>query len=88
MCQWEFFMLILFMKGNMVNTLLQKMIVFTNIFLIDTFSNIEKNRLDYIKMNQNDLWTELYQGINEIVLRGDVQGSIIRKIILPFFFKW
>jgi hypothetical protein len=48
-------MLILFMKGNMVNTLLQKMIVFTNIFLIDTFSNIEKNKLDYIKMNQNDL---------------------------------
>jgi hypothetical protein len=81
-------MLILFMKGNMVNTLLQKMIVFTNIFLIDTFSNIEKNKLDYIKMNQNDLWTELYQGINEIVLRGDVQGSITRKIILPFFFKW
>jgi len=81
-------MLILFMKGNMVNTLLQKMIVFTNIFLIDTFSNIKKNKLDYIKMNQNDLWTELYQGINEIVLRGDVQGSITRKIILPFFFKW
>jgi hypothetical protein len=88
MCQWEFFMLILFMKGNVVNRLLQKMIVFTNIFLIDTFSNIEKNKIDYIKMNQNDLWTELYQGINEIVLRGDVQGSINRKIILPFFFKW
>ena len=33
-------------------------------------------------MNQNDLRTELYQGINEVVLRGDIQGSKIGKIIL------
>jgi len=52
-------------------------------FLVDAFTNVEEDRLDYIRINQNDLWTELYQGINEAVLRGDIQGSKIGKIILP-----
>jgi len=52
-------------------------------FLVDAFANIEEDRLDYIRANQNDLRTELYQGINEAVLRGDVQGSTTGKIIVP-----
>lgn len=52
-------------------------------FLVDAFTNVEEDRLDYIRMNQNDLRTELYQGINEAVLRGDIQGSKTGKIILP-----
>ena len=34
-------------------------------------------------MNQNDLWFDLYHNINEVVLKGDIQGSLIGKIILP-----
>jgi hypothetical protein len=52
-------------------------------FLVDAFTNVEEDRLDYIRINQNDLRTELYQGINEAVLRGDIQGSKTGKIILP-----
>jgi hypothetical protein len=52
-------------------------------FLVDAFTNVEEDRLDYIRMNQNDLRTELYQCINEAVLRGDIQGSKTGKIILP-----
>jgi hypothetical protein len=52
-------------------------------FLVDAFANVEEDRLDYIRANQNDLRTELYQGINEAVLRGDVQWSTTGKIIVP-----
>ncbi|XP_061968321.1 uncharacterized protein LOC133691732 [Populus nigra] len=51
--------------------------------LVDAFTNVEEDRLDYIRMNQNNLQTEHYQGINEAVLRGDIQGSKTGKIILP-----
>uniref|UniRef100_A0A6N2MNQ0 ATP-dependent DNA helicase n=1 Tax=Salix viminalis TaxID=40686 RepID=A0A6N2MNQ0_SALVM len=55
-------------------------------FLVDAFANIEEDRLDYIRMNQNDLRSDLYQNISEAVLRGDVEGSSIGKIILPSSF--
>uniref|UniRef100_A0A6N2NLV3 Helitron helicase-like domain-containing protein n=1 Tax=Salix viminalis TaxID=40686 RepID=A0A6N2NLV3_SALVM len=50
---------------------------------VDAFANIEEDRLDYIRMNQNDLWYNLYHNISEVVLKGDVQGSSPGKIILP-----
>uniref|UniRef100_A0A6N2LWX4 Helitron helicase-like domain-containing protein n=1 Tax=Salix viminalis TaxID=40686 RepID=A0A6N2LWX4_SALVM len=52
-------------------------------FLVDAFANNEEDRLDYIRMNQNDLWPDLYHNISEVVLKGDVQGSSTGKIILP-----
>uniref|UniRef100_A0A6N2NIG4 Helitron helicase-like domain-containing protein n=1 Tax=Salix viminalis TaxID=40686 RepID=A0A6N2NIG4_SALVM len=55
-------------------------------FLVDAFANIEEDRLDYIRMNQNDLRSDLYQNISEAVLKGDVEGSSIGKIILPSSF--
>uniref|UniRef100_A0A6N2NFB7 ATP-dependent DNA helicase n=1 Tax=Salix viminalis TaxID=40686 RepID=A0A6N2NFB7_SALVM len=55
-------------------------------FLVDAFANIEEDRLDYIRMNQNDLRSDLYQNISEAVLKGDVEGSSTGKIILPSSF--
>uniref|UniRef100_A0A6N2M3C9 Helitron helicase-like domain-containing protein n=1 Tax=Salix viminalis TaxID=40686 RepID=A0A6N2M3C9_SALVM len=52
-------------------------------FLVDAFANIEEDRLDYIRMNQNNLRSDLYHNITEAVLKGDVQGSSAGKIILP-----
>uniref|UniRef100_A0A6N2LTF1 ATP-dependent DNA helicase n=1 Tax=Salix viminalis TaxID=40686 RepID=A0A6N2LTF1_SALVM len=52
-------------------------------FLVDAFANIGEDRLDYIRMNQNDLRYDLYHNITEAVLKGDVQGSSTGKIILP-----
>ena len=52
-------------------------------FLVDAFATIEEDRLDYIRMNQDDLRSELYHNISEAVLKGDAQGSSTGKIILP-----
>ena len=45
--------------------------------------NVEQERLDFIHSNQQNLRTESYQGIQEVVLRGDLNGSNTGKIILP-----
>jgi hypothetical protein len=57
-------------------------------FLVDAFANVEEDRLDYIRANQNDLRTELYQGINEAVLRGGCSMVDNRKNYCPLFFNW
>ena len=43
---------------------------------------VEQERLDFIRLNQENVRTESYKGIQETILRGDVNDSITRKIIL------
>ncbi|KAG5240508.1 DNA helicase [Salix suchowensis] len=50
-------------------------------FLVDAFANVEEDRLDYIRANQSDLRSEIYKGIHEAILRGDVEGNAAGKII-------
>ena len=57
-------------------------------FLVDAFVNVEEDRFDYIRVNQNDLRTKVYKGIYKVVLKRDVEGSITRKVIVPFSWKW
>ena len=52
-------------------------------FLVDAFMNVEQERLDFIRSNQENLRTESYKGIQEAILRGDINGSSAGKIILP-----
>ncbi|XP_034903514.2 uncharacterized protein [Populus alba] len=52
-------------------------------FLVDAFVNVEEDRLDYIRANQKDLRSEIYKGIHEVVLNGDVEGFSTGKIIVP-----
>ncbi|KAJ6957546.1 hypothetical protein NC653_039492 [Populus alba x Populus x berolinensis] len=52
-------------------------------FLVDAFVNVEEDRLDYIRANQKDLRSEIYKGIHEAVLNGDVEGFSTGKIIVP-----
>uniref|UniRef100_A0A6N2KDQ4 Helitron helicase-like domain-containing protein n=1 Tax=Salix viminalis TaxID=40686 RepID=A0A6N2KDQ4_SALVM len=51
-------------------------------FLVDAFTNIEEDKLDYIRMNENDLQSNLYHNISEVMLKVDVHGSSTGKIIL------
>jgi hypothetical protein len=53
-------------------------------FLVDAFVNVEEDRLDYVRANQNDLITGTYQGIYESVLEGDAEGSSTGKIRYMF----
>jgi hypothetical protein len=45
--------------------------------VVDAFDNVEKDRLDYIRANKKDLRTEVYKGIHEVVLKGDVEGVVL-----------
>uniref|UniRef100_A0A6N2KNJ4 Uncharacterized protein n=1 Tax=Salix viminalis TaxID=40686 RepID=A0A6N2KNJ4_SALVM len=38
-------------------------------FWVDDFANIEDEILDYIRMNQNNLQSDLYHNINELCLK-------------------
>nr|CAD1844330.1 unnamed protein product [Ananas comosus var. bracteatus] len=56
-------------------------------YLVDAFSCVEEERLDYIRRNQADLRSEIYKGIRDAVVAGDVDGNVIgKKIILPSSF--
>jgi hypothetical protein len=44
-------------------------------FLVDAFVDVEEDRLDYVRANQNDLITGTYQGIYESVLEGDAEAN-------------
>ncbi|OMO58886.1 DNA helicase [Corchorus capsularis] len=56
-------------------------------YLVDAFSCVERQRLDYIRSNQNKLRSEIFQGIKDAVVRGDIHGSAIgKRIILPSSF--
>ncbi|XP_020102630.1 uncharacterized protein LOC109720149 [Ananas comosus] len=56
-------------------------------YLVDAFSCVEEERLDYIRRNQSDLRAEVYKGIKDAIVAGDVDGNAIgKKIILPSSF--
>ena len=46
--------------------------------------NVEQEHLDFIRLNQENVRTESYKGIQETILIEDVNGSSTRKIILSF----
>ena len=51
--------------------------------MVDAFVNVEEDRLDFIRANQENLRSEHYKGIHDAIARGDVEGSTTGKIILP-----
>uniref|UniRef100_A0A6N2NAH5 ATP-dependent DNA helicase n=1 Tax=Salix viminalis TaxID=40686 RepID=A0A6N2NAH5_SALVM len=57
-------------------------------FLVDAFANIEEDRLDYIRMNQNDLRSDLYQNISEAVLKEIAYGNPDLFITFTCNTKW
>ena len=53
-------------------------------YVVDAYAYVEEDRLDYIRKNQKNLRSEIYQGIQEAITRGDTNAqSIGKRIILP-----
>ncbi|XP_020094143.1 uncharacterized protein LOC109714116 [Ananas comosus] len=48
-------------------------------YIVDAFSCVEEERLDYIRKNQSDLRSEIYRGIKDAVVAGDVDGDAIDR---------
>ncbi|KAL7094727.1 hypothetical protein ACP275_11G121900 [Erythranthe tilingii] len=56
-------------------------------FLVDIFSMIESARLTYIRTHQKELRAEMYKGLCESILRGEVDPSVTgKRIIVPASF--
>ncbi|XP_028093750.1 uncharacterized protein LOC114293828 [Camellia sinensis] len=57
-------------------------------FVVDCYAAIEQTRLNYIKTHQVELRTDLYQGIEDAVVAGDVDASVVgRRFVLPSSFS-
>ncbi|AQK60686.1 hypothetical protein ZEAMMB73_Zm00001d053905 [Zea mays] len=48
-------------------------------FAVDTYIKIESSRLDYIRNNQGRLRADLYQGLVDIMLDGDIRADNVGK---------
>ncbi|MCH79269.1 ATP-dependent DNA helicase PIF1 [Trifolium medium] len=56
-------------------------------FLVDSFSTIESGRLRYLKEHQKDLRADMYKGLTEAILRGDLDATNTgKRIVLPASF--
>ncbi|KAK2422598.1 hypothetical protein QL285_033122 [Trifolium repens] len=53
-------------------------------FLVDSFSTIESARLRYVRYHQQELRSNMYKGLTEAVLRGEIDASSTgKRIVLP-----
>jgi len=56
-------------------------------FIVDAFTMIESQRLTWFRFNQDKLRTDIYKGLADAVLRGDIDpASQGKRIILPSSF--
>ncbi|XP_054796096.1 uncharacterized protein LOC129301562 [Prosopis cineraria] len=56
-------------------------------FVVDGFTMMESQRIDYIKMHQQELRVDLYQGLSDALFRGERNASATgKRVILPSSF--
>jgi helitron helicase-like protein len=58
-------------------------------YIVDMYAKIEQNRLNFFKVNQSTIRTELYQGIQDVLnaTYANINASNVdKKIKLPSFF--
>ena len=72
---------------NEETTLIRRSRLFQQ-YIVDAFSCIEEKRLTYIRRNQKDLKLKIYKGIKDTVVRGDIDGNIIKKNYITINFYW
>ena len=52
--------------------------------VVDAYACVEEDRFDYIRKNQKNLRSEVYQGIQDAITKGDTNAQAIgKRIILP-----
>ena len=74
--------------GDSFNTI-HRMARLFQYYVVDMYAKIEYNRLQYLRYNQSQLHTDLYQGLADAVESSDGQldGSLLgKKVILPSSF--
>jgi hypothetical protein len=57
-------------------------------YIVDQYAKIEQERLNYLRLNQSSLRSELYKGVADAIHIGDSSSDTIgRRIILPSSFN-
>ena len=59
---------------NQRNTLFKSGRLFQQ-YIVDAYASVEEHRLDYIRKNQSNLWSEIYQGIQDAVTKGHTDAK-------------
>ena len=77
----EYFAYEIQIRLNKKSTLLRGWKLFHQ-FLVDAFATVEGDRLDYIKVNQKQMRSDLFQGFRDAVCRGDIEADNIGKRII------
>ncbi|XP_057426226.1 uncharacterized protein LOC130719626 [Lotus japonicus] len=53
-------------------------------FIVDAYTMIESQRLNWVRFNQNKIRAEVYSGLHDAVARGDTEATTTgKRIILP-----
>ncbi|KAK1575305.1 hypothetical protein Q3G72_004337 [Acer saccharum] len=56
-------------------------------YLVNAYTCIEEDRLRWVRLNQPQLRAELYKGLKDVVLKGDLTlASTGKRIVLPSSF--
>ncbi|KAF6143455.1 hypothetical protein GIB67_029624 [Kingdonia uniflora] len=53
-------------------------------FIVDAWASTEQNRLRYVRLNQNNLRSELYGGLTDIMTADLDLNQIRQRVVLPF----
>ena len=69
-------------RQNQGNTLFKSGRLFQQ-YLVDAYASVEEDRLDYIRKNQKTLRSEIYQGIQDAITKGDTDANAIGKRVIP-----
>ena len=51
-------------------------------FLVDGYTIVESQRLSYVRMHQKNLRADLYKGLMDAVLRGEINPSSQEKCMI------
>jgi len=83
--QLQFYAYYLHTRDNVFSTIHNSGRLFQE-WLVDAFAQIENNRLQFHRMNQDKLRADLYSGLQDAILGGADLADIGQRIILPSTF--
>ncbi|PIA32902.1 hypothetical protein AQUCO_04300087v1 [Aquilegia coerulea] len=53
-------------------------------FLVDAYTSVEEERLRWVWKNQKLIRSDLYQGLRDVVIRGDTAANVVgKRLVLP-----
>ncbi|KAF6157515.1 hypothetical protein GIB67_004453 [Kingdonia uniflora] len=80
--QWEYYCYRLFQRTTEYSPILRGSKLFQQ-FIVDAWASTEQNRFRYVRLNQNNLRSELYGALTDIVTADLDPNQIGQRVVLP-----